>query len=164
MDTAAAPLVGYLHNKLDSSHQTESRSDLITELATDLIQAQWQLLLRYGIVCYERCDDLLVCWQQTHRYAITVLQSEQLRSGTVPSTALLPEIGRKYRRHIELLTLRCCQFTIDHRRELGQNSKAQRKERVDAGSGLMDQSCSKHQLVRSEMGVGLFFRCRCKDR
>ena len=53
--------VSIFHGELTATHNTETRTDFVTEFGLDLIQIQWQLFVTVYFIADQRSDNFFMC-------------------------------------------------------------------------------------------------------
>ena len=65
--------VSVFHEELTSTHEAETRTNLITELYLRLIEIRRKLLVAAQLVAHERRDELLMCGPKAILHAMTIV-------------------------------------------------------------------------------------------
>src|SRR5262245_65591455 len=84
---------------------------------------------------------------------MAVADAEHLLAVNFVAAALLPQLGRLDGRHQKLESPGAVLLFAHDLLDLLEDGKTQGKPRVDAGAGLADETGSKHEPVRDELGL-----------
>ena len=149
--------VGVLHDELAATHQTETRTDLVTEFGLDLVHVDRQLLVAVQLVAGQIGDHFFVGRADAEFAIMTILDAQQLRAVLHPATGFLPQLGRLNSWHQYFQCAGCVHFLAHHGLDLAQHAQAHRQPGVQAGGQLADHAGTQHQLVADHHGVGRGF-------
>ncbi len=122
--------VGVLHDELATTHQTEARTDLVTELGLDLVHVDRQLLVAVQLVAGQVGDDLFMGRADAEFALVTIFDPQQLGAVLHPATGLLPQLGRLNGRHQHFQRTSCIHFLAHHVLDLAQHAQAHRQPGV----------------------------------
>ena len=149
--------VAVLHDELAAAQQAEARADLVAELRLDLVHVQRQLLVRAQFGAHERGDELLMGGAEAELVVVTVVEAHALGAVRIGTAGLLPEFLGLEHGHADLLGAACVHLLAHDVLDLGQHALAQGQKRVDAGSGLADETGAQQQLMAGDLGIGGVF-------
>ncbi len=149
--------VRVLHDELAPAHQTEARTDFITELALNLIEAHGQLSVGAHFAAHQVGDDFLMSGTQTVVTLVTILETQQFLAVVLPAARLLPEIGGLNHRHEQLLKAGGIDLFAHHVGDFVNDSQAQRQINVQAGSEPAHHARAQQKLVADHLGIGRRF-------
>ena len=118
-----------------------------------MIKRERQLLIGRPLFADEISKDFLTCRVQYEVVAVTVLDSPEFRSVCIPSARFLPELGRVYMRHVDLLAVDVIHLLTDDLFYLSYCSPAQLREHVDSRSFLLYHVSSYEQLMALKYSI-----------
>ena len=81
-----------LHQELTAAHQPEARADLVTEFPLDVIEIEWQVLVRLDVGTEDFRDHFLIGRPIKHIALMAILDAQHLLAVGIVASALTPEI------------------------------------------------------------------------
>ena len=149
--------IAVLHDELAAAQQAEARADLVAELRLDLIHVQRQLLVGAQLGAHERGDELLMGGAEAELVIVAIVEAHALGTVRVGAAGLLPQLLGLEHGHADLLGAARIHLLAHDVLDLGQHALAQGQKRVDAGSGLADETGAQQQLMAGDLGIGGVF-------
>ncbi len=149
--------VTILHNKFPTTHESESRPDLIPKLGLDLVKIDGQLTVGMDIQPHQISDDLLMGRPQAIFVMMTIGKTQQFRSVFLPAAGLPPEFSGLHHGKQQLLGSGPVHLFTDNPLDFSDCGQPQGKIRVYSRSQFTNKSGPKHKLMADHLGFGRSF-------
>jgi hypothetical protein len=145
--------VRIFHYEFAAAHQTKTWTNFIAIFRLDLIETCRQIAIRFDVVSNIIGDDLFVGGTQTEIVTVSIFKLEKAVAHLFPSICFLPEFGRLYHRHQNLLGAALVQLFANNALKLANRAEGKIAIRVQARADLFDHPGTRHQLVAWNFGV-----------
>ena len=150
----AVKAVGIFHDELTATHQTKTRTTLVTEFGLNLVEVLRQLFVAAKLLSRHIGDDFLAGGLHHKVTAMTVLDAQELRAHLFKATGLLPQLSRLHHRHGHFNGASAIHFLAHDGFYFANDAQAHRHVVVNTSAQAFDHAGAHHQLMTDHLGVG----------